>query len=111
MYALVVLYEIDRKYEKAFALYVNYKDFITPAEVVSQLLAAKNECDSSYFLYEYLHALSEVNPHTGRYFQDMQTLDILYYGVLDIPLPELEGSKTLNVTFHDATKNKVSAEL
>nr|GEX04170.1 ubiquitin carboxyl-terminal hydrolase 12-like isoform X2 [Tanacetum cinerariifolium] len=36
-----------------------------------------------------------------------QTSDILYYEVLDIPLPELEGSKTLDVTFHDATKNKV----
>ncbi|GJZ04714.1 ubiquitin carboxyl-terminal hydrolase 12-like protein isoform X6, partial [Tanacetum coccineum] len=35
------------------------------------------------------------------------TLDILYYEVLNIPLPELKGSKTLNVTFHDTTKNKV----
>ncbi|PWA90491.1 ubiquitin-specific protease 13 [Artemisia annua] len=35
------------------------------------------------------------------------TSDILYYEVLDIPLPELEGMKTLDVTFHDATKNEV----
>ncbi|GJW20140.1 ubiquitin carboxyl-terminal hydrolase 12-like protein isoform X2 [Tanacetum coccineum] len=36
----------------------------------------------------------------------LSTSDILYYEVLDIPLPELKGSKTLNVTFHDTTKNK-----
>ncbi|KAI3914507.1 hypothetical protein MKW92_004446 [Papaver armeniacum] len=31
--------------------------------------------------------------------------DILYYEVLDIPLPELEGLKTVNVAFHHATKD------
>ncbi|KAI3856934.1 hypothetical protein MKX03_012342 [Papaver bracteatum] len=30
---------------------------------------------------------------------------ILYYEVLDIPLPELEGLRTLNVAFHHATKD------
>ncbi|RZC81910.1 hypothetical protein C5167_044485 [Papaver somniferum] len=34
-----------------------------------------------------------------------QPTDILYYEVLDIPLPELEGLKTLNVAFHHATKD------
>ncbi|XWS57103.1 hypothetical protein CRYUN_Cryun09bG0142700 [Craigia yunnanensis] len=36
-----------------------------------------------------------------------QTSDILYYEVLDIPLPELEGLKTLKVAFHHATKDEV----
>ncbi|XP_020087505.1 ubiquitin carboxyl-terminal hydrolase 12-like isoform X1 [Ananas comosus] len=37
-----------------------------------------------------------------------QTCDILYYEVLDIPLPELQGLKTLKVAFYHATKNEVS---
>ncbi|CAN4120117.1 unnamed protein product [Withania somnifera] len=36
-----------------------------------------------------------------------QTSDILYYEVLDIPLPELQGLKTLKVAFHHANKDEV----
>lgn len=36
-----------------------------------------------------------------------QTSDILYYEVLDDPLQELQGFKTLKVDFHHATKDKV----
>ncbi|GMY23515.1 ubiquitin carboxyl-terminal hydrolase 12-like isoform X6 [Fagus crenata] len=36
-----------------------------------------------------------------------QTSDILYYEVLDIPLPELQGLKTLKVAFHHAMKDEV----
>ncbi|KAG2315544.1 hypothetical protein Bca52824_018666 [Brassica carinata] len=36
-----------------------------------------------------------------------QTSDILYYEVLDIPLPELQGLKILNVAFHHASKDEV----
>ncbi|KAK4480450.1 hypothetical protein RD792_013523, partial [Penstemon davidsonii] len=36
-----------------------------------------------------------------------QVSDILYYEVLDIPLPELQGLKTLKVAFHHATKDEV----
>ncbi|KDP21926.1 hypothetical protein JCGZ_03064 [Jatropha curcas] len=36
-----------------------------------------------------------------------QTSDILYYEVLDIPLPELQGLKNLKVAFHHATKDEV----
>ncbi|XP_071724794.1 ubiquitin C-terminal hydrolase 12-like isoform X2 [Rutidosis leptorrhynchoides] len=36
-----------------------------------------------------------------------QTSDILYYEVLDIPLPELQGLKTLKVAFLPATKDEV----
>ncbi|XP_060968980.1 ubiquitin C-terminal hydrolase 12-like isoform X3 [Cannabis sativa] len=36
-----------------------------------------------------------------------QTSDILYYEILDIPLPELQGLKTLKVAFHHSTKDEV----
>ncbi|XP_068341634.1 ubiquitin C-terminal hydrolase 12-like isoform X1 [Pyrus communis] len=36
-----------------------------------------------------------------------QSSDILYYEVLDIPLPELQGLKNLKVAFHHATKDEV----
>ncbi|KAL6654058.1 hypothetical protein ACP70R_007523 [Stipagrostis hirtigluma subsp. patula] len=36
-----------------------------------------------------------------------QTSEILYYEVLDIPLPELQFLKALKVAFHHATKNEV----
>ncbi|KAB1200300.1 Ubiquitin carboxyl-terminal hydrolase 12 [Morella rubra] len=36
-----------------------------------------------------------------------QTSDILYYEVLDIPLPELQGLKNLKVAFHHSTKDEV----
>ncbi|KAK2634511.1 hypothetical protein Ddye_029303 [Dipteronia dyeriana] len=36
-----------------------------------------------------------------------QTSDVLYYEVLDIPLPELQGLKTLKVAFHHACKDDV----
>ncbi|KAJ1389085.1 Ubiquitin specific protease, conserved site, partial [Sesbania bispinosa] len=36
-----------------------------------------------------------------------QTSDILYYEVLDIPLPELQCLKTLKIAFHHATKDEV----
>ncbi|GJZ56426.1 WD repeat-containing protein PCN-like protein isoform X1 [Tanacetum coccineum] len=38
----------------------------------------------------------------------MSAKDILYYEVLDIPLPELQGLKTLKVAFHHATKDEIS---
>ena len=40
-----------------------------------------------------------------------QTSDILYHEVLDIPLPELQHLKTLEVAFHHATTNEVSVDL
>ncbi|KAF7023797.1 hypothetical protein CFC21_036235 [Triticum aestivum] len=36
-----------------------------------------------------------------------QMSDILYYEILDIPLPELQGLITLRVAFHQATPNEV----
>ncbi|PQQ00795.1 ubiquitin carboxyl-terminal hydrolase 12-like [Prunus yedoensis var. nudiflora] len=41
------------------------------------------------------------------YVRNRQTTDVLYYEVLDIPLPELQGLKTLKVAFHHATKDEV----
>ncbi|KAI4347703.1 hypothetical protein L6164_008489 [Bauhinia variegata] len=37
-----------------------------------------------------------------------QTSDILYYEILDIPLPELQCLKTLKIAFHHATKDEVA---
>lgn len=37
-----------------------------------------------------------------------QISDILYYEVMDIPLPELQGLKTLKVAFHHATKDEIA---
>ncbi|CAM8973806.1 unnamed protein product [Rhodiola kirilowii] len=37
-----------------------------------------------------------------------QASDILYYEVLDIPLPELQGLKNLKVVFHSSTKDEVA---
>lgn len=37
----------------------------------------------------------------------LQISDILYYEVLDIPLPELQCLKTLKVAFHHSTKDEV----
>ncbi|KAI3679451.1 hypothetical protein L2E82_51362 [Cichorium intybus] len=64
------LMSIDHK--RTVALLIQHRDLITPAEVVSQLLAAKKQLDSRLFLHEYLHALFEANPHAGRDFHDMQ---------------------------------------
>lgn len=36
-----------------------------------------------------------------------QMSDILYYEILDIPLPELQGLITLRVAFHHATSSEV----
>lgn len=56
----------------AVPLLIQHRNFITPFEVVSQILAAKNNCDSRYFLHMYLHSLFEANPHAGKEFHDMQ---------------------------------------
>ena len=40
-----------------------------------------------------------------------QASDILYYEVLDIPLPELQRLKILKVAFHHATKDEVRVKL
>ncbi|XP_062207011.1 ubiquitin C-terminal hydrolase 13-like isoform X3 [Phragmites australis] len=55
-----------------------------------------------YIKYRGLDHLSDMLHHHS------QMCDILYYEILDIPLPELEGLKTLRVAFHNATNNEVS---
>ncbi|XP_047307163.1 ubiquitin C-terminal hydrolase 12-like isoform X2 [Impatiens glandulifera] len=40
-----------------------------------------------------------------------QTSDILYFEVMDIPLPELQGLKTLKVAFHHLTKDEVAVHI
>ncbi|KAI3706065.1 hypothetical protein L1987_76318 [Smallanthus sonchifolius] len=51
--------------------------------------------------YRGVEHLSDILAHYN------QTSDILYYEVLDIPLPELQGLKTLKVAFHHAVKDEV----
>ncbi|KAA8550288.1 hypothetical protein F0562_001972 [Nyssa sinensis] len=67
---VVQLMMLDCK--RAVPLLIQHKDLITPFELVSQLLAAGNKCDSRHFLHLYLHSLFEANPHAGREFHDMQ---------------------------------------
>jgi len=52
--------------------------------------------------YRGVEHLSEMLVHYN------QTSDVLYYEVLDIPLPELQGLKTLKVAFHQSGKDEVS---
>ena len=37
-----------------------------------------------------------------------QMCDILYYDILDIPLPELESTRSLKIAFQNATNHEVS---
>ncbi|KAG5515636.1 hypothetical protein RHGRI_036620 [Rhododendron griersonianum] len=66
----VQLMMIDCK--RAVPLLTQQRDLITPSEVVSQLLAAGDMCNSRYYLHLYLHSLFEANPHAGRDLHDMQ---------------------------------------
>lgn len=65
---VVQLMKIDCK--RAVQLLIQQRDFITPFEVVSQLMASED--GSRYFLHLYLHSLFEANPDAGRDFHDMQ---------------------------------------
>ncbi|KAK9279527.1 hypothetical protein L1049_013206 [Liquidambar formosana] len=67
---VVQLMMLDCK--RAVHLLIQHRDFITPSEVVSQLLNARNNCDTRFFLHSYLHSLFEANPHAGKDFHDMQ---------------------------------------
>lgn len=67
---VVQLMLIDCKH--AASLFIQHRDLIPPPEVVSQLMAARDKCDSRYFVHLYLHSLFEANPHAGRDYHDMQ---------------------------------------
>lgn len=68
------LMRIDCK--RAIPLLIQHRDRISPQDVVSQLMAAKNKFENKfdvrYFLHLYLHSLFESNPHAGKDFHDMQ---------------------------------------
>lgn len=70
---VVQLMMLDCK--RAVPLFIQNKDLIPPAEVVSQLLAARNKCNARYFLHLYLHSLFEANSHAGKEFHDMQVCE------------------------------------
>lgn len=69
---VVQLMMLDCK--RAVPLLIQNRDLITPSEVVSQLLNARNKSDIRYFLHLYLHSLFEVNPHAGKDYHDMQVI-------------------------------------
>ncbi|KVI07404.1 Peptidase C19 domain-containing protein [Cynara cardunculus var. scolymus] len=83
-------------------------------EHLSDMLAHYNQVMITHY-FRYIDELGHV--HFGEWqtllftwllcFCCSQTSDILYYEVLDIPLPELQGLKTLKVAFHHATKDEV----
>ncbi|GAA0152915.1 membrane traffic protein [Lithospermum erythrorhizon] len=59
--------------KRAVSLLTQESVMISPSEVVSQLDATtRANCDSRHLLFQYLHALFEVNPHAGRDFHDIQ---------------------------------------
>ncbi|KAH6814682.1 vacuolar protein sorting 41 [Perilla frutescens var. frutescens] len=58
--------------KRAVPLFIQHRDIVSPSDVVSQLMAAKNKCDYRNFLHLYLHSLFESNPHAGKDFHDMQ---------------------------------------
>jgi hypothetical protein len=41
----------------------------------------------------------------------VQTSDVLYFEALDLPLPELQGLKTLKVSFHNSKTEEVTLPL
>jgi hypothetical protein len=41
----------------------------------------------------------------------VQTSDVLYFEALDLPLPELQGLKTLKVAFHNSKTEEVTLPL
>lgn len=67
-FQVVQLMKIDC--EQAVQLLIQHRELVSPNEVVSQLMATKD--DSGYFLYQYLHSLFEDDPHAGKDFHDMQ---------------------------------------
>lgn len=77
---VVQLMTLDCK--RAVTLLIQNRDSISPAEVVKQLLNADNTSDCRYFLHLYLHSLSEVNPHAGKDFHDMQVAFTSFVGIL-----------------------------
>ncbi|CAM0883473.1 unnamed protein product [Alopecurus aequalis] len=58
-----------------------------------------------YIKYRGLDHLLDMLHHVN------QTSDILYYEILDIPLPELQGLITLRVAFHHATSSEVQTHV
>jgi hypothetical protein len=59
--------------------------------------------DSGVYLHTYCcHSCELADILCGR-----QTSDILYFEMLDLPLPELQGLKTLKIAYHNAKTEEV----
>ena len=61
----------------------------------------------SFGQYEHAFCVTKCVGLPTEALSGTQTSDILYYEVLDIPLPELQFLKTLKVAFHHPTKDEV----
>ncbi|XP_073102739.1 vacuolar protein sorting-associated protein 41 homolog isoform X3 [Elaeis guineensis] len=67
---VVQLMMLDSK--RAVSLLVQYRDMVSPSEVVGQLLHARQKCDNRFFLHLYLHSLFDIDSKVGKEFHDLQ---------------------------------------
>ncbi|KAL8029539.1 hypothetical protein ABFX02_14G230900 [Erythranthe guttata] len=107
---------LDKPKEDAFCLQLSKLD--TYDEVVERAAQQLGVDDPSKIRLTSNNSYSQQpKPHPIKYrgvdnLLDMllhynQTSDILYYEVLDMPLPELQGLRTLKVAFRNATNNEM----
>ncbi|EXB39572.1 Ubiquitin carboxyl-terminal hydrolase 12 [Morus notabilis] len=78
----------------------------------SKIRLTSHNCDSQQpkpepIEFRGVEHLSDMLVHYNQAF----TSDILYYEILDIPLPELQGLKSLKVYFHHATKDEATIHI
>ncbi|KAL7084737.1 hypothetical protein ACP275_14G239300 [Erythranthe tilingii] len=107
---------LDKPKEDAFCLQLSKLD--TYDEVVERAAQQLGVDDPSKIRLTSNNSYSQQpKPHPIKYrgvdnLLDMllhynQTSDILYYEVLDMPLPELQGLRTLKVAFRNAANNEM----
>lgn len=65
--------------KRAVPLFIQHINIISPSDVVSQLMAAKNKCDYRYYLHLYLHSLFVSHPNDGKAFHDMQVCLCMHF--------------------------------
>ncbi|KAL6518676.1 ubiquitin carboxyl-terminal hydrolase 13 [Orobanche hederae] len=107
---------LEKPKEDGFCLQLSKLD--TYDEVVERVAHHLGVDDPSKIRLTSYNSYSQLpKPHPIKYrgvdnLLDMllhynQTSDILYYEILDMPLPELQGLRTLKVAFHNATNHEM----
>ncbi|KAL6499702.1 ubiquitin carboxyl-terminal hydrolase 13 [Orobanche gracilis] len=107
---------LEKPKEDGFSLQLSKLD--TYDEVVERVAHHLGVDDPSKIRLTSYNSYSQLpKPHPIKYrgvdnLLDMllhynQTSDILYYEILDMPLPELQGLRTLKVAFHNATNHEM----